>query len=338
MRVLLFILLLLPVAASGQSTRQVGVDCRALFPFEPLSGRYVAGSLSQVAEYVAQWRDVDSISLTISPRLTLGYELYEALVDSTLSGRVLGYFSPVVIDSVKSVVDFNKMPHSRKFLDYFDSDIQRIKRFFATPIATLIDSLPIGDSYYGASAFASLFHRFQMEVSGASVSFFAPPAESGLLKKEIYIKDVYSLFRFSNDLVVCDMRGSQIKDYLTTVYNKRYYKMESENSDLVRRRTPYYLHSSAAGVSYRVNLTKGRIEDFSLHPDSVYKVVTNSFEAKKMGASQSFGDYRILLIKWLIKCQVVNAEIVERWSLAPERWVDVATKRECEFYLRQIGL
>lgn len=337
MRLLIF-LLLLPLTAFGQSARKVGIECRALFPFEPMSGRYVAGSLSQVAEYVAQWRAVDSISLTLSPQLTIGYRIYEELVDSTLSTRVFSYFSPVAIDSVVSAVDFTGMPHSRDFTTRFDDDIQRIKRFFATPIASLSDTLFIDDSYYGVSAFASLFHRFQLAASGADVSFFAPPAENGFLKKELYVKDIYSLFRFNNDLVICEMTGRQIKDYIQKTYAKRYYTMRNENSDLVRRRTPYYMHTSVAGASFRVNLTNGRIEDFSLPLDSTFKVVMNSFEAGKIGTYNNLGDYRITLLKWLMSQDVINSEIIECWTLSPERWVHNAAKREREYYLRHMDL
>lgn len=334
----LFLLIFLPTMALAQSGRQVGVDCTALFPFDPLSSRYIPGSLSQVAQYVQQWRAVDSISLTISPQLSLGYRLYDELVDSTLDTRVFNYFSPCKLGSITQPIDFTQMPHSKGFTDYFNEDIQRIKRFFATPITQLSDTINITDCYYGASQFASLFHKFQLSVACADVSFFAPPSKQGKLNPNIYINDIYSLFRYDNTLVTCSMTGRQIKEHLQKTYSKRYYIVVGESSDLVRYRTPHYMHTSASGLSYRVDLTKGRITDFSLPLDSVYKVVMNSFEARTQPIVQVIGDYRLLLIKWLMRYPKIECEIIEQWKLSPERWIETISKREQDYYKQQIDL
>lgn len=329
----LFFLLLMPMTAFSQSVKRVSAECRALFPFEPIGGRYVAGSLSQVAEYVEQWRATeDSVSLTFSIRLSPGYSLYEQIADSTLSKRVLAYFEPyTTVDStITHGIDFKLMPHSRKFTTCFNDDIQRIKRLFATPIAHLSDTLTVSDCYFGASSFASLFHRFQREVSGADISLFAPPVAQGELCGDVYIEDIFNMFRYDNSLVVVRMSRHEIKEYLRSVYTKRYYKLRDTNSDLVRWHTPHYMHLSASGVSHRVNLTKMSIEDFSLSQDSIYTVVANSFIASKLGKeSYSLGDYRVLMIRWLQSIKgSIAPEINEQWSLSPERWVEVIARRE----------
>lgn len=326
MRLLFFLYLLLPSLVYAQSVRRVDVECRALFPFDPISGRYVAGSMSQVAAYTEQWRLYDSLSLRVSKRLMGGYQIYEQLVDSTLSDRVLEYFSPyTAVSKVDStLIDFSQMPHSKRFNEQFNSDIQRVKRFFATPLCKIVDTLRARESFYGASAYGSLFHRFQLEVSGADVSLFAPPHADGVLHGEMFVADLLRIFRYDNSLVVVRMSGKELREYLERIYHMRYHKVRERGSDIVKWNLPAYLHISVAGVSFRYNLTKGRIEDLSAEDDRLYSVVLNSFHASKIDASSAvIGDYRILLAKWLMGLGDVRPSIIEQWRLHPESWVEL---------------
>ncbi len=335
-RFTLFLLLIFPFCAQAQRT--IDVVMEGLFPFEPVSGYYVKHSLAPVHTYIQDWRrEEPELLLRIADSLSWGYRHYCGTVDTTLLNRVAEYLSATItapsvgMDTTVVTRDLSDFPQSRAFLDHFSSDIQAIKRYFATPLCHF-DSTLAYDPYDGGNDFESLFHTFQCEASGADYSFFAPPRFDATVPRELYIKDVVNLLYYDNDLVVVELSGAELKELMEKSYSRRYYTLGWEEDDLLRFRTPAYLHTSVSGVKFTVNLTKRagrRIENWPLKNAEIYRVAMNSFLARDFEVTENCGDYKELIIRWLRGCSGKLQKEVQ-CSLQPARLVQKIEAREKE--------
>ncbi|MEG0601638.1 MAG: 5'-nucleotidase C-terminal domain-containing protein [Mucinivorans sp.] len=329
----LFISLASVAQSVASNERVVNVAPRAIFPFDPLSGRYVKESLASVVTYVESWRaDGTAINLTLyDTLLSDGYKIYNLTEDSTLIARVLTYINATITSSDTSgiyrpsIYDF---PQSRTFLTHFSSDIEHIKRFFATPITRF--SAPKHFDPYAPNEFSNLMHDYQITASGAELSIFAPTKLDNNFDEEVFISSIYNLFYYDNQLVTVNLTGREIKLLLEKIYDARYYTLRGVESDLLHTTLPPSMHSSLAGTPYTVNLTRGRgakIEDLTLNPKKIYSVAMNSFAASKLGKAMIYvGSYKMLLIKYLQ--HLATPKIQENWCMKPERWVNEIKKRE----------
>ena len=365
------ILAALAFAAAAGQKRIITLCADSPFAFDPVSDKYARGSLAAAATYVEAWRE-ELGEGNVEVRMkrgesghTDGYGLYNDLCDTTFFRRIYRWFGigkPVQVadsiprgavlvadisaagDTVVKIVDIVGFGNSKNYTDHFREDIMAVKRFFVAPVAELAGAVSTRDSYFGPSAFDALFNTFQHEAAGADISFFAPPRfDTSLAGGNIYVKDIFDLFGYDNTLVSLRVKGSLIREFLEEVYASRYYIMRSPTDDLLRVRTPYYLHDSPAGLSFRVNLTKKkgrRIESLKLadgrefDPNALYCVSLNSFRAKYFtdrgcAVVQDHGDYKRALIKWLLSKEnpLPDCEKAD-WKLIPERWAEEASERE----------
>lgn len=314
-------------------------------------------------------------------KLPLGDRIYGALADSTLRGRVrlaVGYVADSKRDSILTLFgvrpgavdslgetewlvadrytvdgraavrvkrqDFSGIRPSKTFEDRFAGDIQRVQRFFLSPVAELDTTVTTRDGFFGPSAFADLFHRFHFEVAkGAEVSFFAPPVMDGtILKGELCLGDVLRLFRFDNQLVTVRMTGRQLKEFMEKVFGMRFFKITGSESDLVRLKVPYYLHDDVAGLRFRVDMTARSGRRVTIYeteggekfdPERMYTVALNSFRARdltEMGLKPEVvaQDYRLALARWLTAHARLSPRARDNWSVGPERWVRAIAERE----------
>ncbi|MCH5306332.1 MAG: 5'-nucleotidase C-terminal domain-containing protein [Rikenella sp.] len=240
--------------------------------------------------------------------------------------------------------DFRSIRPSGEFRRRFAADEQRVQRFFSEPVAELDTTLSTRDGFFGPSAFADLFHRFQLEtVRGAEVSFFAPPARDAMLPAgPLALRDVLRLFRFDNRLVRVRLTGEQLLGWMEKVFGMRFFRIEGPQSDLVRLKVPYYLHDDVAGIRFRVDLTARSGHRVTIYETErggrfdakrTYTVVLNSFRAKDL---QALGltvepvaeDYRLALARWLLAHDTLRPRMRDNWSAGPERWVELIEKRE----------
>lgn len=336
----MLILVAICVASYAAAQKAVYVAPAAIFPFDPLRSTYSKQSLSPVDTYVRAWRaEGQDVRLTVcDTSLSDGYKIYLDLVDSTLLHRALVYIGGSIAthDTIsksdtlpppnETLYDF---PQSREFLTAFDADIERVKRFFATPLR-ILDSTARFDPY-APNDFSRLFHSFQLDVSGADLSIFAPPTFDAKLPTEIFIKTIYNLFYFDNELVTVRLSGREVKVLLEKIYSSRYFTLKSDRSDLLNYRAPAFMHSSLAGAHYEIDLTRhqgDRVVSLALQVDTIYSVVLNSFAAKEFKVLVKLGDYKSLLIKYL-QGEIKTANR-ENWQLKPQRWVGEIKLREME--------
>lgn len=327
-RIIFIIFFFFSFFASAQ--KQVTVVVDGLFPFDPITSRYVVRSLAPISTYAEAWRaEGQKVEIFVIDSLSFGYRYYCEHADTTLKNRVLSYVGATLqTDTSVRVSDISGFSYSADFLAVFDPDIERIKRFYATPIA-VFDTAKVYDPYAPCD-FMALFHTFQIEVSGADLSIVAPPRRDVSLNKECYIKQLASLLRYDNDLVVVRLSGRQVKDLMEDSYQRRYYQIKDDGSDLLRIFTPAYLYSSIAPVAHTVNLTKPagrRVENWPLDEDTIYKVALNSFLARDIEGVEVVGEYKMLLINWLRETKN-PFRIREDYQLQPARVVARIVERE----------
>lgn len=224
------------------------------------------------------------------------------------------------------------------------SEEQQVRAFFASPVAHLDTTITTRDCFFGPSAFAELFHRFQFETAPeADLSLFAPPVmDAALTAGEVRLGDILRWFRYDNRLVTVRISGEQLHQFLEKLFGMRYFRINGTESDLVRLKVPYYLHDDVAGIRFRVDLMARYGHRVTLYedeqgntfrPDGEYTVVLNSFRARdleQMGLTVQTAaeDYRLALAAWLMQQKWLRPRARDNWSAGPERWVRAIAERE----------
>ena len=68
-------------------------------------------------------------------------------------------------------------------------------------------------------SFHRLIHQLQLEISGAEVSFCAPLSFRAEIKEgDIYVSDMFNLYKYENMLYVMELSGKEIKGFLEMAY------------------------------------------------------------------------------------------------------------------------
>ena len=224
--------------------------------------------------------------------------------------------------------------------------------------------LSAAESRFGPSAYASLFHRFQREVTGADISFFAPPRyDDSIPAGPFTFAELLRRFRYDERLAIVELTGAEIRNYLEYTTGQLYHRMLHAESDLLRLtyspdgtvRFPagHYRLDSADGLYYTISLNRPyghRVRVDSLKggrefdPKSRYRAAVP--ESRLRAGSLVRGskippeilpervegvfetDYRLLLREWLERRDSMAPETDTTWRLLPAEWVEAARKRE----------
>lgn len=332
MRPFLPLLLLVSLCAHAQQP-PVHIAPRSLFGFEPLNNRYQPHNLAPVATYITEWRkEQPNRSLIVCDSLLdPATQYYLKNIDTTLYDRILTYLNASDSTSKPSTPDsaYYTFPASRDFLGAFDADIQKMRRWFATPLAVW-DTAKTFDPY-APSALSQYLHSFQLDASGAELSLWAPARLDAELAAEPYAKEVFYLLRYNNRLVVVELTGKEVQALLEKIYTRRFYTLRSVQSDLLNTHLPPSMHQSLAGLPYQVNLATRKVAAPTLNPTRYYRVAMNSYAASKLGKPmQEIDDYNTLLINYIRSKNQPQPK--EQWTLAPERWVGEIKAREILFF------
>lgn len=237
---------------------------------------------------------------------------------------------------------------------------QRIGRFTQT--------IHSQDAYFGSSAFIDLIHEIQLEITGADVSFAAPLTFDAVIHEgDIYIRDMFHLYKYENMVCVLSMRGREIKGILEMSYALWTDRMLSPD-DHIMKLAPLLDHGqrlgfvnlafnfdSAGGLRYTVDVTrpegeKVNIEGFNdgrpFDPDAFYRVVTNSYRAYGGGELFIRGagldhdelqrrilrisekDIRYYFIEYIREKKSIHACAAGHWRFVPEDWAEEACRRD----------
>lgn len=197
-----------------------------------------------------------------------------------------------IIGEIINVSNYKPDDH---FMSKFLLPLNVIGNYVAKPLGRISKKITSKESLFGPSVFVDLIHSFQLEQTGANISFVSPLSfnteiDSGWIR----VKDMFKLYRYENFLYTMELSGQEIKDYLEYSFAGWFNEMKSIDDHLLkfkrgaegniiyskRSNSPmleerYYNFSNAAGVYYTVDITKPqgeRVNIKSLSDDSVFKL------------------------------------------------------------------
>ncbi len=204
------------------------------------------------------------------------------------------------------------------FMKRFSPAFEEVKAYVSRPIGKFTKSISSRDAILGPSEFVDLINTVQLDLTDADISFTAPLSFNAQIKQgDLYVKDMFNLYRYENLLYTIEMTGKEIKDYLEYSYGNWFNQMKDENDNLLRFKVDekgnlvysqrsnspelyerFYNFDAAAGIDYEVDVTKPigekiKIINFSdgrkFEPDSKYKVALNSYRGNGGGGHLTRG-------------------------------------------------
>ncbi len=194
-----------------------------------------------------------------------------------------------------------------EFIVNFSPYIAEVNNYVNESVGHLTDSISTRDAYFGPSAFVDLIHKLQLDITGADISFAAPISyDANIPAGDIFIGEMFNLYKYENMLYVMELTGKEIKDYLEFSYGLWANTMKSGKDHLLLFKdnptdgdesramlaNPSYNFDSAAGIIYEVDVRKRpghRVKIISMADGSrfdsskIYKVALNSYRGNGGG-------------------------------------------------------
>lgn len=252
------------------------------------------------------------------------------------------------------------------FLKTFEKQYQATADFVSRKIGRINKTITTKDAYFGPSAFVDLIHQLQLDITGADVSFCAPLSFAAEIKEgDIYVSDMFNLYKYENMLYTMTLTGKEIKDFLEMSYAIWTNQMKSPDDHLMllnekdkgfgRFKNPSFNFDSAAGILYTVDVTKPQGEKINIRSmadgtpfrmDKMYKVAVNSYRGNGGGDLLTKGagipkqdlakrivfatekDLRYYLMKRIEEVKILDPRPLNQWKFIPEKWVEPAAKRD----------
>lgn len=209
------------------------------------------------------------------------------------------------IESALDKVD-NHAPN-KEFMEEFAEQRMAVEAFVSQRIGHIDTAMSTRDAYFGSSRFIDFIHSLQLAISGADISFAAPLSFDATIDSgDIYVSDMFNLYKYENMLYTMSLSGQEIKDYLEMSYDLWTNTMQSSDDHILRFRDdakgedmthvgfkyPSYNFDSAAGIKYTVDVTKPRGEKITILSmangsafdfNATYKVAINSYRGNGGG-------------------------------------------------------
>lgn len=217
-----------------------------------------------------------------------------------------------VKDISSEIIAIKNIEPDKSFLDEFSKEFDDVKNYVQRPIGKFTETISAKESIFKNSAFADLIHKIQLEITGADISITAPLSISSRISVgDVFVKDMFNLYRYENLLYTMELTGKEILDYLEYSYASWFNTLKDENDHLLhfeldengevilskRSNTPtlknrYYNFDSAEGINYIVDVSKpvgervkilsmADCSDFNL--EKKYTVALNSYRGNGGG-------------------------------------------------------
>jgi 2',3'-cyclic-nucleotide 2'-phosphodiesterase/3'-nucleotidase len=274
-----------------------------------------------------------------------------------ISKRVTGQLHDVTDEQV-----------SQQYMSHFQARYDSVDAFVNRKIGTFSNTISTRDSYFGNSAFMDFIHYLQLQISGAQISFAAPLTfDTKINKGDVYISDMFNLYRYENQIYVLNMTGREIRGFLEMSYDLWTNTMTSPDDHIMllsttrndKQRNGFknlaFNFDSAAGINYTVNVTKPAGQKVTIttladgtpfDENKTYKVVMNSYRGNGGGELLTKGagiphdsipsritfaserDQRYYLIKYIEEKKVLDPQPGNNWKFIPEEWAKPAIARD----------
>jgi 2',3'-cyclic-nucleotide 2'-phosphodiesterase/3'-nucleotidase len=210
------------------------------------------------------------------------------------------------------IVNINRYMPDNHFMSKFLLHLNAMENYVGKPLGRNTKDIKSKEALFGPSKFVDLIHTFQLEKTGADISFVSPLSFNTEIDSGwIHVKDMFKLYRYENFLYKMELSGQEIKDYLEYSFARWFNQMESIDDHLLkfkvgdkekiiyseRSNSPmlnerYYNFSNAAGIYYTVDITKPEgvrvtikrlSDDSSFKLDKKYTVAINSYRGNGGG-------------------------------------------------------
>ena len=266
------------------------------------------------------------------------------------------------------ITELDAYPVDQTFMKTFDPQYKATLDFVSRKIGRMSSTISSKDAFFGPSAFIDLLHQLQMDLTGAEISFCAPLSPTAEIKEgDIYVSDMFNLYRYENMLYTMKLSGKEIKGFLEMSYALWTNQMKSASDHLLllddsmsgfgRFKNPTFNFDSAAGIIYTVDVTKpegSRVDIKSMadgtpfQMDKIYKVAINSYrgngggdlltkgagipkkELKSRIVTSTEKDLRYYLMKRIEEKKQLDPKPLNQWKFIPEEWTVPAAKRDYE--------
>ena len=267
------------------------------------------------------------------------------------------------------ITDIRNEAIDEDFVRHFQPDIDKVKSYVDRKIGHFNRTISTRDCFFGSAPFTDFIHNLQLKITGADISFNAPLSfDSSIEEGDVYVSDMFKLYRYENQIYILKMTGKEIRDYLEMSFDLWVNTMKDEKDHImllnnnskpdVQRfgfKNLTFNFDSAAGITYEVDVSKPdgeKVRILSLsdgrHFDEKkwYKVVMNSYRGngggelltKGSGISkdslssrilyQSERDQRWYLMNEIEKAKTVTPKANNNWRFVPEKWTTAALKRD----------
>lgn len=292
------------------------------------------------------------------------YNVADATIDLTLKGKK-------VVDKQISgkIISVTEEPVDEEFMSYFQPHIDKINGYVNRKIGEAKQSIYTRDSYFGNSAFNDLILNLELQITGADIAFNAPLSFDAVINKgDIFVSDMFNLYKFENQLYVMRLTGEEIRKHLEMSYDQWVNTMKSPDDHLLlltentrndQQRLGFknflFNFDSAAGIDYEVDVTKPNGKKVHIikmsngepfDESKWYKVAINSYRGNGGGELLTLGagiphdslesrviwrsekDQRYYLMKEIEKTGVIDAKPNNNWKFVPEEWTKPAAERD----------
>ena len=265
-----------------------------------------------------------------------------------------------------TLTDMKDYPVDKAFMNEFAPQYDATEKFVSRKVGEIKESITTKDAYFGPSAFVDLIHQLQLDISGADISFCAPLSYNAEIRKgDIFMSDMFNLYKYENMLYVMLLSGKEIKNFLEMSYSiwtnvmtsadDRLMLLNDHDNGFGRFRNPKFNFDSAAGIVYTVDVTKPQGEKINIismadgspfDTNRMYKVAVNSYRGngggnlltegagipkKELGKriiSSTDKDLRYYLMKRIEEVKVLEPKPLNQWKFIPEEWAVPAAERD----------
>lgn len=247
-------------------------------------------------------RNVAGDSVLVMNPASKGEVVADADVTLTLhNGRVVG---KQISGTLTEMKDYRA---DKEFMARFRSQLDAVQGFVTKKIGRFTEAISTRPAYFGSSAFIDLIHTLQLEITGAEISLAAPLSyDSEIRKGDVFVSDMFSLYKYENMLYTMKLSGKEVKDALEMSYALWTNQMKSPDDHLLLLRKERregttscasllnfsFNFDSAAGIIYTVNVTKPRGEKVTItgmadgtpfSMEKMYRVALNSYRGNGGG-------------------------------------------------------
>lgn len=283
----------------------------------------------------------------------------------TLTRKAEGYTKNIV----GTLVDMKDKPIDEEYMAFFKPTYSKIENFIGKKIGTFESTISTRECYFGSSAFNDLILNLELQITGADIAFNAPLLfDAQINKGDVYVSDMFKLYKYENQLYTMRLTGQEIKDYLEMSYDLWTNTMQSADDHLLllnertvndQQRLGFQNFSfnfdSAAGIDYTVDVTKKRGQKVNIKqmsngrpfaPTAWYRVAVNSYRGNGGGELLTRGagishdslecrivwrsekDQRYYLMKEIERQGVLNPQPNNNWRFIPDELVAPAARRD----------